>query len=130
MAQWHLRSKRKPSGKLLNKRSKKKKYQRGRDFLPAHIGEPKSQQLRTKGGGEKRLLLRTNIVNVIVKNKAQQTKILSVIGNPADSQFIRRNIITKGAILQTDLGKVKVTSRPGQDGVVNGIMIEPAAGKK
>ena len=130
MAQWHLRSKRKPSGKLLKKNSKKKKYQRGRDFLPTHIGEPKSRHLKTKGGGEKRLLLRSNIVNVIVKNKAQQAKILSVIGNPADSQFIRRNIITKGAILQTDIGKVKVTSRPGQAGVVNGIMVEPAVEKK
>lgn len=124
MAQWHLRSRRKPSGKLLKKMSKKKKYQRGRDFLPTHIGEPKSQSLSARGGNVKRLLLRTNVANVTVKGKSQKAKILSVIGNPADSQFIRRNIITKGAILQTDIGKVKVTSRPGQEGVVNGILIE------
>ncbi len=88
------------------------------------MAEPKSHALRTKGGGEKRLLLRTNVANVIVKGKSQKAKILSVIGNPADSQFIRRNIITKGALLQTDIGKVRVTSRPGQSGVVNGILIE------
>jgi len=37
---------------------------------------------------------------------------------------VRRNIITKGAILQTDLGKVRVTNRPGQEGVINGILVE------
>lgn len=130
MAQWHLRSKRKPSGKLLKKNSKKKKYQRGRDFLPTHIGEPKSQSLDARGGNVKRLLLRTNVANVTVKGKSQKAKILSVIGNPADSQFIRRNIITKGAILQTDIGKVKVTSRPGQSGVINGLLIEEAPDEK
>lgn len=130
MSQWQLRSKRKPSGKLLKKISKKKKYQRGRDFLPTHMGETKAKSIRTKGGGEKRLLLKANIANVLVKGKGQKVKILSVIGNPADSQFIRRNIITKGAILQTDIGKVRVTSRPGQHGTVNGILIEPATAKQ
>ncbi len=124
MTQWQLRSDRKKTGGLLKKHRKKKKFQRGRDFVPAHIGEYKKRKLRTKGGSTKLMTLSSNIANVIVKGKSQKAKILSVVENKADSQFVRRNIITKGAIIQTDLGKARVTSRPGQHGVVNAVMIE------
>ncbi|MCI4362340.1 MAG: 30S ribosomal protein S8e, partial [Thermoplasmata archaeon] len=41
--------------------------------------------------------------------------------------YVQRNIVTKGAILETELGLVRVRSRPGQDGVVNAVRIgEPA----
>ncbi|RLF79472.1 30S ribosomal protein S8e, partial [Thermococci archaeon] len=45
---------------------------------------------------------------------------------PANRQYVRRNIITKGAIIQTEIGKAIVTSRPGQDGVVNAVLIKEA----
>ena len=35
-----------------------------------------------------------------------------------------RGIITKGALIETELGKAIVTSRPGQDGVVNALLVE------
>lgn len=124
MTQWQLRSNRKKTGGLLKRLSKKKKYQRGRDFVPAHVGSTKLRVLRTKGGNNKFLLLSSNIANVVSKGKAQKTKILSVVENKADGQFVRRNILTKGAIIQTELGKVRVTSRPGQDGIVNAVLIE------
>ncbi len=38
-------------------------------------------------------------------------------------EYVRGNIITKGCVLNTELGKVKVTNRVGQDGVVNGILL-------
>ena len=41
-----------------------------------------------------------------------------VIDNPANKDFARRKIITKGAIIQTSDGQALVTSRPGQDGVI------------
>ena len=46
-----------------------------------------------------------------------------VIENTANPNYVRRNIITKGAIVETPEGNAKVTSRPGQDGVINGILI-------
>ena len=49
--------------------------------------------------------------------------ILGVIENSANPNYVRRNIITKGAIVETPEGNAKVTSRPGQDGVINGILI-------
>lgn len=56
-------------------------------------------------------------------NKMQIAEILGVIENHANDHFVRRNIITKGAVVETNLGQVKITSRPGQDGVVNGVLI-------
>ncbi|MFH0832869.1 MAG: 30S ribosomal protein S8e [Candidatus Aenigmatarchaeota archaeon] len=122
--QWQLRSMKKPSGKLLKKNSKKKRFQRGRDYLPTHIGNKSVVKLRTKGAGEKRVALKANIANVSVNGNAKKAKIITVVGNAADAQFIRRNIITKGAIIQTDIGNARVTSRPGQSGVVNAVLIE------
>jgi len=124
LTQWHLRSKRKPTGALLKKRSKKKRYQVGRDFLPAHVGQVKKKTVRTIGGGRKTLLLSTDLANVSIAGKIKKTKILTVKENPADSQFVRRNIITRGAIIETELGLARVTSRPGQHGVVNAVLVE------
>jgi len=124
MTKWNMKSKRKKTSGMLKRGQKKKKYQRGRDFLEASVGEKKIKIKRTRGSGTKRILLSVSIANVIVDGKAQKTKILAVADNKADSHFIRRNVVTKGAIINTDLGKARVTSRPGQEGVVNAVLIE------
>jgi len=124
MSLWNLRPGRKPSGGKLSSHGKKTRSLRRRDFLPTHIGVRKAIDKRTKGGGVKRILLKTNVANISTKGKSQKAKILSVFENKADSQFVRRNIITKGAVIQTDLGKALVTSRPGQNGIVNAVLIE------
>jgi small subunit ribosomal protein S8e len=46
------------------------------------------------------------------------------VENPANKNYIRRNILTRGAVVMTELGKAKITSRPGQDGEVNAILVE------
>jgi len=129
MTKWYLKSKRKPTGALLKRHMKKKKYQRGRDYLPTHIGEAKRRMKMTKGGTSKLILLSANIANVNTGGKSQKTKIISVLENPANPQYVRRNIITKGAVIQTELGKARVTSRPGQDGIVNAVLIKGKDGK-
>ena len=50
-------------------------------------------------------------------------KILDIVENPANRHFVRRNIITKGAIIKTEKGNAKVISRPGQQGSINAVMI-------
>ena len=124
MTKWLMRSKRKKTGGLMRRTGKKEKHQRARDFLPSKIGEKVVRKKRTKGGGFKLITLSSNIANVIKNGKAQKAKILSVVENPADSHFVRRNIITKGAIIDTEIGRAVVTSRPGQDGVINAKIIE------
>jgi small subunit ribosomal protein S8e len=130
MTKWNMKSKRKKTSGLLKRGQKKKKYQRGRDFLEATVGERKLKIKKVRGSGIKRILLSVNIANVIVDGKAQKTKILAVVDNKADSHFIRRNVVTKGAIINTNLGKARVTSRPGQEGNVNAILIEETPSKK
>lgn len=57
-------------------------------------------------------------------NKVEVAEILNVVENRANPHFVRRNIITKGAIVETSKGLAKVTSRPGQHGILNGILIK------
>ena len=51
-------------------------------------------------------------------------EIKNVLETPSNRFLARQNIITKGTILETELGKVRVTNRPSQEGVINGILIE------
>jgi len=128
--QWHLPSKTKKTGKKISRASKKFRMQRGRDYLPAKIGASKVRVKRGRGGAEKLIALSSDIANVNVKGKYQKSKILTVVENPANSQFVRRNIITKGAVINTDIGRARVTSRPGQEGVINAILIDASEEKK
>jgi small subunit ribosomal protein S8e len=76
------------------------------------------------GGNHKQAIISTNKINVAdKKGKVTQTEITNVVGNPANPQLVIRNIITKGALVETKLGKVRVTSRPGQEGALNGVLV-------
>ena len=125
MARSQARSARKVSGKLYRTYRKKKKHELGREPALTTVGEKKLSQIRVRGGHKKFRLFSTNEINVYdPKNKIfKQAKIKTVIENPANRNFIRRNIITKGCILDTEFGKVKVTSRPGQEGILNGVLV-------
>ena len=48
---------------------------------------------------------------------------MEVIENTANPNYVRQNIITKGSVIETEKGKAKVTSRPGQHGVVNAVLL-------
>jgi len=126
MSVWHGEEGRTKTGALLRLIRKKRKRELG--SLPTHtkIGEEKRKKERTKGGGEKVRLLSATYANVFIPDEKihKKAKILDVISNPASSDFVRRKIITKGAIIRTEIGEAKVTSRPGQDGIVNAVLIK------
>lgn len=120
------RSLKKPSGgKIKKHRKKRRKYELGRESVEIKIGKQKIKKIRTKGGGEKIRLLSAEFANVLdpKTNKAKKAKIISVLENPANIHYVRRNVITKGAIIKTKLGDARVTSRPGQSGMVNAVLI-------
>lgn len=81
---------------------------------------------RARGGGLKVKLLSTNVANVVDPDtgKCQIVEVKGVVKNPANVDYQRRGIVTKGAIISTPLGKAKVTSRPGQDGVLNAVLLK------
>ena len=126
MAIFQGRSIKKPSGGRNVRHRGKKKSELGRDPAETRIGDKNLRKIRTRGGNEKLRLALENTINVIdpSSNKAETLEILNVLENEANPNYVRRNIITKGAIVETSSGKVKVTSRPGQDGVINGILME------
>ena len=64
--------------------------------------------------------------NVVDKktNTVKKVKILTVKSNPADPNYVQRNIMNKGATITTEIGDAVVTSRPGQDGAINAVLLE------
>lgn len=126
MVIWHGESGRKHTGGKIQLARKKRKYELGREPIYPRIGEEKRTVIVTKGGGKKVKLSSLSFVNVLdTKNKtAKKVKILDVVTNPANPDLARRKVVTRGAIVNTELGKAKITSRPTQHGVANAILIE------
>lgn len=125
MSVWHGdQHKRKDSGGKKRVNRKKRRYEKG--FFPAEttLGKPKSKTVRKHGGNEKVRLLADNLANISDgSGKTSKVEILRIIENPANVDYDRRGVITKGTIIATSLGTARVTSRPGQDGIVNAILL-------
>ena len=119
------RPKLKQSGARYKSYRGKRIYEMGRESTMPKIGETKRVSLKTKAAGTKTILLRANIANVLdpKTRKCEKVKIITVVGNPANRHFIRRNILTKGTIIETEKGKARITSRPGQEGMVNAVFV-------
>jgi small subunit ribosomal protein S8e len=95
----------------------------GRVFTATKVGTSEVKiSVRKRGGNSAIRLKKALFVNVVTSNGVKKVKILGVMDSP-NPEYVRQNIITKGAVLNTEAGKVKVTNRVGQDGVVNGIQI-------
>ena len=112
------------SGGKYVKNRKKKSYEIAGQKRVVKKGEEKRKTKRTRGGNIKTLLLKGKFVNVQTKDKKLKVEIKNVLETPSNRFLARQNIITKGTILETELGKVKVTNRPSQEGVINGILVE------
>ncbi|MDA4122168.1 MAG: 30S ribosomal protein S8e [Thaumarchaeota archaeon] len=81
---------------------------------------------RMRGGKLSFGLRSANEANVFDAStgKTVKTKIVRVTKNPANREYERRGVITRGATIETDIGAAKVTSRPSDDGVVNAVLIK------
>jgi len=125
MARSQRRSQRKASGARYSSSRAKKKSELAGFEASTKVGEEKRvRSKRTLGGNSKRALLVTNEINVAdKKGKTSKTQVINVLENPANPNLVRRNILTKGAIVETKLGKAKVTSRPGQEGILNAVLV-------
>jgi small subunit ribosomal protein S8e len=125
MAQWHGISGRKSTGGRLVQARKKRAFEISTEKQFALIGDPKRKVYRKTGGNSMVRVMSADSVNISSSNgKTSIGKILTVIENESDPNYVRRNILVKGAVIETDKGNVKITSRPGKDGVINGVLIE------
>jgi len=127
MPQWHgdLHKRKKTGGKKHVFRGKRA-FEMGSDPAQTIVGEKRVSVKRGRGGRLKLAALSINVVNVTdpATGKSQKTEIRGVLKNPANVDYQRRGVITKGAVLDTPLGQAIVTSRPGQHGVVNALLIQ------
>ena len=78
---------------------------------------------KIRGKGRKTALKTTDFANLASNHTVKKTKILKVLDNPTNNDYRRRGVITKGALLETEDGRCRVVSRPGQDGVVNAVSV-------
>ncbi len=121
----NARSKRKSTGGRYTSTLTKRKHMLARTPTLTKLGEEKRKTVRCKGGAGKLRLLNTQTANVLdpKTKKASKAAITNVVENPANRYYVRRNIMTKGTIIETEKGKARITSRPGQDGVVNAVLV-------
>lgn len=122
---WQGRSRRKYTGGRVYFHRRKREHEAGRPAAETTVGVTRRRKIRTSGGGEKMRLLRCEFANVAdpKSGTTRTAKIITVKNNPANAFFARRNITTKGAVIETEIGDAVVTSRPGQDGIVNAKLV-------
>lgn len=125
MGVWHRRSSRTNTGARIRKFRSKRKHQLGRTPTETLMGEIKRRLIDSRSKNKKMPALRIDFVNVTdpSKNETYRAELLDVEKNEANMDYQRRKVITRGTIIKTSKGRARVTSRPGQHGVLNAVLI-------
>lgn len=126
VVKYQEQSRRLRTGAKVKSAHKKRKSRLGRNAIETKIDDERKKIIRTRGGNIKIKAYSSNMINVSdsKKKKTTRVKIEGLEENKASVDYNRRNILTKGAIVKTKLGSVKITSRPGQSGQINGKLLE------
>ena len=102
----------------------RRKYEIDRFPNEAVIGEQITITRKVRGKNVKTAIKTIDSVNLAIDSKIKRVKIIKVLENATNNDYQRRGIISKGAILETEEGKCRVVSRPGQHGTVNAILVK------
>ncbi|MEM2874135.1 MAG: 30S ribosomal protein S8e [Candidatus Nanoarchaeia archaeon] len=103
---------------------KKRLSELGADPLLPKVGKLVTRKKRLRGGEKISQIVTTDTANLLIDGKYKKSKIKFVRENSANRHFVRMNVLTKGAIIETEDGLAKVTSRPSRDGTVNAILVK------
>ncbi len=116
-------TKRKPTGGRSRPSRGRRAYERDGYAVEPLVGPLSKRPSRRRGGSVATGLVHSDVANVSdAKGKTTKVKILRVKKSPANRDYERRGVITKGAVLETEAGEAVVTSRPTDDGVVNAVL--------
>ncbi len=123
---WQGLSVRKVTGGRIRPAQGKRRTEIGLAPTDTHLGEDKRKIERTTGANEKVRAMRAQYANVTnaANGDTKKAKITNVEENSANPNYVRRNLLTKGAIITTEIGRARIVSRPGQDGVINAVLLE------
>ncbi|HEY9399441.1 MAG TPA: 30S ribosomal protein S8e [Nitrososphaeraceae archaeon] len=112
-------------GRKIAMRSRRK-FELDRYPNEAVIGSNVEVTRRVRGDNRKMALKTVEFANVsnYEEKKTTKSKVLRVIKNTANKDYERRGVITKGTVIETELGLARVVSRPGQVGLINAIQLK------
>ena len=102
----------------------RRKYEIDRFPNEALIGDQITITRKVRGKNIKASIKTIDSVNLAIASKVKRVKIIKVLENATNNDYQRRGVISKGAILETEEGKCRVVSRPGQHGTVNAIFVK------
>ncbi|EMA49403.1 MULTISPECIES: 30S ribosomal protein S8e [Halococcus] len=102
----------------------KRKHELGSEATETQVGEQALKTVDARGNTQKVRAIATDNATVATDDGTTHATIEDVAENPANPNYVRRNIVTKGALIETSEGLARVTSRPGQDGQVNAVLEE------
>ena len=124
--QWQGESVRKVTGGRRRPAQGKRRFEVGLAPADTHLGENRAKIIRTTGGNTKVRSMRAEYANVtnLTNGETKKVKIETVEENGANPNYVRRNLLTKGAIVRTEIGRARIMSRPGQDGIINAVLLE------
>ena len=101
----------------------RRKYEIDRFPNEALIGDQITITRKVRGKNTKAAIKTIDSVNLALDSKIKRVKIIKVLENATNNDYQRRGVISKGAILETEEGKCRVVSRPGQHGTINAIFV-------
>lgn len=117
---------RKVTGGKYHARRKRRFHEGFGRITTVTLGETKKKTYRVMGGEVKTFLARANEVNIQTGKTSKKAEIVNVVETPQNKFLARQNRLAKGVIIETSLGKAKITNRPSREGVVNAILVESA----
>ena len=115
---------RKITGGKYRPNRKKKYHERKKQEKIVLLGESKTKKIRQRSGKSKTILLKTEIANITAKGRTKKAEIKNVLETPQNKFLARQNRLMKGVIIETELGKAKITNRPSKEGSVNAVLLE------
>lgn len=122
-----MKAGRKASGGRYIKPKKRKLAGKAGQARIVKLGDNSRKVLRRRGGQKKLVLFQDNTVNLASKEKSKKstkTTIKNVLETPSNTFLARQNVLVKGAIIETELGKARITNRPSQEGNVQAVLID------
>ena len=121
----HARSTTKRTGGRRRTNHKKRKHELGSSPTETRVDDRKLKIVETRGGNTKVRAIQNDVASVATGDGTTvQATIENVDENASNPNYVRRNIVTKGAIIETTEGRARVTSRPGQDGQINAVLLD------
>lgn len=124
MTSRQTRSTRKKTGGRRRPLRKSRKSDSGGPFTATKIGDHDVRARDARGNREKLGVRSAETVSLSMDGDTEEASIERIVENPANPDFVRRDVLTKGAVVETSEGKARITSRPGQDGTINAVLLD------